>query len=47
MERAIEKTKFVIPVTLLSIIFLLYLNFRRIAETLIMMLSVPFALVGG
>ena len=35
------------PVTLLIIFLLLYLNFRRITETLIVMLSVPFALVGG
>ncbi|HZX29789.1 MAG TPA: efflux RND transporter permease subunit, partial [Rhodocyclaceae bacterium] len=34
-------------VTLLTIFLLLYLNFRRITETLIVMLSVPFALVGG
>ena len=47
MERAIEKMKIVIPVTLLIIFLLLYLNFRRITETLIVMLSVPFALVGG
>ena len=47
MERAIAKMKVVIPVTLLSIFLLLYLNFRRITETLIVMLSVPFALVGG
>ncbi len=47
MERAIEKMKVVIPVTLLSIFLLLYLNFRRMTETLIVMLSVPFALVGG
>ncbi len=47
MERAIEKMKVVIPVTLLTIFLLLYLNFRRITETLIVMLSVPFALVGG
>ena len=47
MERAIEKMKVVIPFTLLSIFLLLYLNFRRITETLIVMLSVPFALVGG
>jgi len=47
MERAAEKMKVVIPVTLLSIFLLLYLNFRRITETLIVMLSVPFALVGG
>ena len=47
MEQAIEKMKIVIPVTLLIIFLLLYLNFRRITETLIVMLSVPFALVGG
>jgi len=47
MERAIDKMKVVIPVTLLLIFLLLYLNFKRVTETLIVMLSVPFALVGG
>ena len=47
MERAIEKMKIVVPVTLLIIFLLLYLNFRRLTETIIVMLSVPFALVGG
>ena len=47
MERAIAKLKVVVPLTLLIIFLLLYLNFRRITETLIVMLSVPFALVGG
>jgi Cu(I)/Ag(I) efflux system membrane protein CusA/SilA len=47
MERAVEKMKVVVPVTLLIIFLLLYLNFRRLTETLIVMLSVPFALVGG
>jgi Cu(I)/Ag(I) efflux system membrane protein CusA/SilA len=47
MERAIEKLKVVVPLTLLIIFLLLYLNFRRMTETLIVMLSVPFALVGG
>ncbi len=47
MERAIEKMKIVVPVTLLLIFLLLYLNFKRLTETLIVMLSVPFALVGG
>jgi len=36
-----------LPLTLVIIFLLLYLNFRRITETLIVMLSVPFALVGG
>ncbi|GAB3646710.1 efflux RND transporter permease subunit [Ramlibacter alkalitolerans] len=47
MERAMERMKIVVPVTLLTIFMLLYLNFRRLTETLIVMLSVPFALVGG
>ena len=47
MERAIEKLKIVVPLTILAIMVLLYLNFRRMTETLIVMLSVPFALVGG
>jgi len=47
MERAAQKMKVVIPVTLLTIFLLLYLNFKRLTETLIVMLSVPFSLVGG
>ena len=47
MERAKEKLKVVVPLTILVIFVLLYFNFRRFTETLIVMLSVPFALVGG
>jgi len=47
LERAKAKLKVVIPVTLLIIFLLLYLNFRRLTETLIVMLSLPFSLVGG
>ena len=47
MQRAIAKMKIVVPVTLAIIFLLLYLNFRRVTESLIVMLSVPFALVGG
>ncbi|GAB4122591.1 MAG: CusA/CzcA family heavy metal efflux RND transporter [Sideroxydans sp.] len=47
MERAAAKMKVVVPLTLLLIFLLLYLNFRRITESLVVMLSVPFALVGG
>ena len=47
MERAKEKLKVVIPLTILIIFLLLYLNFKRLSEALIVMLSVPFALVGG
>jgi len=47
LERAIERLKVVLPLTMLIIFLLLYLNFGRITETLIVMLSVPFSLVGG
>jgi len=47
LERAQARLKVVVPVTLLIIFLLLYLNFRALTETLIVMLSVPFALVGG
>ena len=47
MERAKERLVIVVPLTIMIVFVLLYLNFRRLSETLIVMLSVPFALVGG
>jgi Cu(I)/Ag(I) efflux system membrane protein CusA/SilA len=47
LERAKARLQVVVPITVLLIFLLLYLNFRRVTETLIVMLSVPFALVGG
>ncbi len=47
MERANQRLKVVIPVTLLIIFLLLYLNFRNVPESMIVMLSLPFAIVGG
>ena len=47
MLKARETLKLIIPLTLLVIFVLLYLNFRNLAETVIVLLSVPFALVGG
>ncbi|MCK9396015.1 MAG: efflux RND transporter permease subunit [Methylobacter sp.] len=47
MERAKQRLQLVVPLTLGIIFVLLYLNFGRLTETLIVMLSVPFALVGG
>ena len=47
MQRAEARMEIVVPVTLLAIFVLLYLNFGRMTETLIVMLSVPFALIGG
>jgi copper/silver efflux system protein len=46
-ERAQQRLQLVVPATLLVIFLLLYLNFRRLTETLIVMLSLPFSLVGG
>ena len=47
MERAKQRLQLVVPITLGIIFILLYLNFGRLTETLIVMLSVPFALIGG
>jgi copper/silver efflux system protein len=47
LERATARLKIVVPVTLAIIFLLLFLNFRSLTETLIVMLSLPFALVGG
>jgi Cu(I)/Ag(I) efflux system membrane protein CusA/SilA len=47
LERAEARLEMVVPLTLMIIFLLLYLNFQRLTETLIVMLSLPFALVGG
>jgi Cu(I)/Ag(I) efflux system membrane protein CusA/SilA len=47
MERAKERMKLVIPATLAIIFLLLYFNFKSVGETAIVMLSLPFSLVGG
>ena len=47
MQRVAQKLKLVVPVTLGIIFLLLYLNFRGVEETLLVMLALPFALVGG
>src|SRR5205085_11458268 len=47
LQRAKARLQTVIPLTLFLIFLLLYLNFQRLTETLIVMLSVPFALTGG
>jgi len=47
LQRAKERLQVVVPLTVLIIFLLLYFNFRRIDDTLIVMASVPFALVGG
>ena len=47
LERAKARLEVVVPFTILIVFVLLYLNFRRVTETLIIMLSVPFSVVGG
>lgn len=47
MERAKERLQMVVPFTLMIIFLLLYFNFKNVTESLIIMLSLPFALVGG
>jgi len=47
MERAFEKLTVIVPLTLIIIFLLLYLNFRSITECLIILLAVPFSLIGA
>jgi len=47
LERAKARLLIVVPLTLALIFLLLYLNFKTLTETMIVMLSLPFALVGG
>ena len=47
LERATAKRKVVVPFTLLIILVLLYLTFKRMDEAVLIMATLPFALVGG
>jgi Cu(I)/Ag(I) efflux system membrane protein CusA/SilA len=47
MERVKQRLAVVVPLTIAIIALLLYLNFRTVAETAIVLLSLPFAVVGG
>jgi len=47
MERANERLRIVVPFALFVIFLLLYLNFGNIIAPLVVMLSIPFALIGG
>ena len=47
IERARQRLKVVVPITLLVIFVLLYLNFRSVTESMIVMLTLPFSVVGG
>jgi len=47
IQEANARLRIVLPITLLVIFLLLYLNFRNIVEVLIVMLALPFAVIGG
>ncbi|MCZ6831950.1 MAG: CusA/CzcA family heavy metal efflux RND transporter [Gammaproteobacteria bacterium] len=47
MERAAQRLSIVVPATLLIIFLLLYLNFRNVVEPVVVMISIPFGLIGG
>lgn len=47
MKRATHRMMLIIPLVLLSILFLLYFIFRRWVEPLLIMTTIPFALIGG
>jgi Cu(I)/Ag(I) efflux system membrane protein CusA/SilA len=47
MQAVAERLTVIVPLTLFVIVMLLYLHFRNFADTLIVMLSLPFSLVGG
>jgi Cu(I)/Ag(I) efflux system membrane protein CusA/SilA len=47
MERAAQRLRLVVPITVGVIFLLLYLNFRRLSDTLIVMMTLPFGLIGG
>jgi len=47
MERAAARLRIIVPATLLAIFLLLHFNFRNLRGPLVVMLSIPFALVGG
>ena len=47
MERAAKRLLIVVPITLALIFLVLFMNFRNITETLLMMITIPFALIGG
>jgi Cu(I)/Ag(I) efflux system membrane protein CusA/SilA len=47
LERATQRLKIVVPATLLIIFILLYLTFRRVSDALLIMATLPFAMIGG
>ncbi|TXK48128.1 efflux RND transporter permease subunit [Pontibacter qinzhouensis] len=46
-ERATKRLSYIVPISLLMIFFLLYVNFGSLKDTLISLLTIPFAFIGG
>jgi Cu(I)/Ag(I) efflux system membrane protein CusA/SilA len=47
MMRAKEKLSYVVPLTLIIVVILLFLNFRNFADVSLIILTIPFSLIGG
>ncbi|MFZ3092117.1 MAG: efflux RND transporter permease subunit [Nitrospirota bacterium] len=47
MERAYAKLKYIVPLTLMIIFLLLYFNFKSVTECLIILLAIPFSIIGA
>ncbi len=47
MERAVGKLKLILPLTLFLVFFLLFMNFQKMGDTLLVMLSIPFGVIGS
>jgi copper/silver efflux system protein len=47
LAEMLARMKIVVPITLLIIVLLLFLQFRNVIEVLIILLSIPFALIGS
>ncbi|MEK7842170.1 MAG: efflux RND transporter permease subunit, partial [Deltaproteobacteria bacterium] len=47
MERAYAKLKYIVPLTLMIIFLLLYFNFKSVTECLIILLAIPFSIIGS
>ncbi len=47
MERAMGKLKLILPFSLFLVFFLIFMNFRKIGDTILVMLSIPFSIIGS
>ncbi len=47
MERAMGKLRLILPLTLFLVFFLLFMNFKKVGDTLLVMFSIPFGIIGS